>query len=98
MKNKTKSIIILVIIVLGLLFIFTLFDWNYKSRIVQNWDNIKGDFEIINELAIDYFEKNNDNIIEVYEFKKIINSEQKKFQIEQVKIMLDIMIMEMELL
>ncbi len=48
----------------------------YSTRFAQNWDNIKGDFEIINGLAIDYFEKNNFNKIDVYEFKKTLNNEQ----------------------
>ena len=48
----------------------------YSTNFSRNWDSIKYDFYIVNESAINYFEKNEVNRIDVYEYKKTLNSEQ----------------------
>ena len=50
----------------------------YSTDLSKNWNNIKADFQIINEQTIEYFENNKVNTIHVYEYKKTLNSEQRE--------------------
>lgn len=50
----------------------------YSTDLSRNWNNIKADFQIINEQTIEYFENNKVNTIHVYEYKKTLNSEQRE--------------------
>ena len=50
----------------------------YSTDLSRNWNNIKADFQIINEQTIEYFENNKVNRIDVYEYKKTLNSEQRE--------------------
>ena len=50
----------------------------YSTDLSRNWNNIKVDFQIINEQTIEYFENNKVNTIHVYEYKKTLNSEQRE--------------------
>lgn len=50
----------------------------YSTDLSKNWNNIKADFQIINEQIIEYFENNKVNTIYVYEYKRTLNSEQRE--------------------
>ena len=50
----------------------------YSTDLSKNWNNIKADFQIINEQTIEYFENNKVNRIDVYEYKKTLNNEQRE--------------------
>ena len=50
----------------------------YSTDLSKNWNNIKADFQIINEQTIEYFENNKVNTIYVYEYKRTLNSEQRE--------------------
>ena len=50
----------------------------YSTDLSRNWNNIKADFQIINEQTIEYFENNKVNRIDVYEYKKTLNNEQRE--------------------
>ena len=50
----------------------------YSTDLSRNWNNIKADFQIINEQIIEYFENNKVNTIYVYEYKRTLNSEQRE--------------------
>ncbi len=73
-RNTLLFVLFIIFFVIGCIYFYN--QSTYRTRFAQNWDNIKGDFEIINDLAIDFFEKNNVNTINVYEFKKSLNNEQ----------------------
>lgn len=53
-------------------------DITYSTSLSRNWNNIKADFQIINEQTIEYFENNKVDTIYVYEYKKTLNSEQRE--------------------
>ena len=50
----------------------------YSTDLSKNWNNIKADFQIINEQIIEYFENIKVNTIYVYEYKRTLNSEQRE--------------------
>ena len=79
-KNKIKKCILYIIVAtfITIVGIYIYSNITYSTNFSRNWDSIKDDFYVVNELAIEYFEKNEVNRIDVYEYKKILTSEQRE--------------------
>ena len=78
MKKLIRNIVLFLVVIMFLVFvcIYLYSQITYSTKFSQNWENMKDDFELINDLAIDYFEKNKTNKIDIYEFKKNLNNDE----------------------
>ena len=85
MKGIKNIVIIIAIAVMALIgtLVFLYSNNSYETDFSKNWDLMKGDFHVVNEYVIDYFENNDAFSIDIKSLKELMNDDDDKESLER---------------